>query len=124
MQANKSRDTGPELALRRELFKRGLRYRVCLRPLKDVRRTVDIVFPRVKIAVLVDGCFWHGCPEHHRPPKAHADYWETKVRRNAARDEETTRLLRDAGWQVIRFWEHEDTRDMADIVQDAVRHAA
>ena len=79
MQANKSRDTGPELALRRELFRRGLRYRVGFAPLKGVRRTVDIAFPRVKVAVLVDGCFWHGCPEHHRSPKAHSDYWEAKV---------------------------------------------
>ena len=121
MQANKSRGTGPEIALRRELYKRGLRYRVGLAPMKGVRRTVDIAFPRVKVAVLVDGCFWHGCPEHHRPPKAHSDYWETKVERNAARDRETTQMLQDAGWRVIRLWEHEAVQDMADAVQEAVR---
>ena len=123
MQANKSRDTGPEMALRRELFRRGLRYRVDVAPLPGVRRTVDIVFPGARVAVLVDGCFWHGCPEHRRAPKTHVEYWETKVRGNAARDRETTRLLQDAGWRVIRLWEHEPTQMMADVVQDAVRRA-
>ena len=123
MRANKSRDTGPELAVRKELFRRGLRYRVSLAPLHGVRRTVDIAFPGVKIAVMVDGCFWHGCPQHRRPPKTHADYWETKIERNMARDHETTQLLQDAGWQVIRVWEHESTQQIADAVQQAVQAA-
>ena len=123
MQANKSRDTGPELALRHELFKRGLRYRVSLVPLEGVRRSIDIAFPGVKVAVMVDGCFWHGCPEHHRPPKAHSDYWEAKLERNMARDETTTQMLKDAGWRVLRLWEHEPTQEMADAVEQTVRSA-
>ena len=122
MQANKSHDTGPEMALRRELFKRGMRYRVGLAPLKGFRRTVDIAFTRAKVAVLVDGCFWHGCPEHRRPPKTHSDYWESKVRHNMERDHQTTQMLQDAGWQVIRLWEHETVQNMADLVMNAVRH--
>jgi len=123
MQSNKSRDTGPEIALRRELFRRGRRYRVDVAPLPGVRRTVDIVFPTARVAVLVDGCFWHGCPEHHRAPKTHVDFWEAKVQGNMARDRETTCLLEDAGWHVIRLWEHEPTEEMADIVEDALRRA-
>ena len=123
MQANKSRDTGPEMALRRELFRRGLRYRVDVAPLPGVRRTVDIVFPTARVAVLVDGCFWHGCPEHHRAPKTHVDFWETKMLGTIARDAETTHMLQDDGWQVIRLWEHEPTQTMADIVEDALRRA-
>lgn len=124
MQANKSRDTGPEVALRKELFRRGLRYRVSLAPIDGVRRTIDIAFPGAKVAVMVDGCFWHGCPEHHRPPKAHGEYWEAKVQRNMARDQATTQMLQDAGWRVIRLWEHEPTREMADTVQRAVQATA
>ena len=120
MQANKSQNTGPEMALRHELFRRGLRYRVGVAPLPGVRRTVDIVFPRAKVAVLVDGCFWHGCPEHHRLPKNHSEYWNTKVTRNAERDKATTQLLENAGWHVIRLWEHEPVAEMADLVQRAV----
>ena len=123
MQANKSRDTGPELALRHELFRRGMRYRVGVAPLPGVRRTVDIVFPRAKVAVLVDGCFWHGCPEHRRAPKSHSDYWDAKVKRNMERDKATTQMLQDAGWNVIRLWEHEPVDQMADTVQQAVRAA-
>jgi DNA mismatch endonuclease (patch repair protein) len=124
MQSNKSRDTGPELALRRELHRRGLRYRVGLAPLAGVRRTVDVAFPRLKIAVLVDGCFWHGCDQHHRLPKSHSDYWQAKLERNMARDRSTTQLLEQSGWRVIRLWEHEKIQDMADLVQRAVLEAA
>ncbi len=103
MRANKSQGTRPEMALRRELHKRGLRYRIGVAPLSGVRRTVDIAFPRLKVAVMVDGCFWHGCPEHHRAPKEHSKYWEGKVRRNMERDLQTTHLLEDAGWHVLRL---------------------
>jgi DNA mismatch endonuclease (patch repair protein) len=120
MQSNRSRDTKPELAVRHELFRRGFRYRVALAPLKGVRRTVDIAFPRQHIAVLIDGCFWHGCPEHHRSPHAHSDYWSEKVRRNAERDAETTAMLQDAGWTVLRFWEHETPTDVADAISATV----
>ncbi|MCR3749748.1 very short patch repair endonuclease [Lentzea californiensis] len=108
MQSNKSRDTKPELAIRRLLHARGLRYRVSYRPLPGVRRTADIVFTRLKVAVFVDGCFWHGCEEHHTVAATNATYWAEKVRGNRERDQETDQMLRDAGWLPVRIWEHQD----------------
>ncbi|WP_223915798.1 very short patch repair endonuclease [Arthrobacter sp. NicSoilC12] len=108
MQGNRSRDTKPELAVRRAAHALGLRYWVAEQPLREVRRTADLVFPRVKVAVFVDGCFWHGCPEHYREPGSHIDYWRLKIDTNRARDLETTELLSRAGWTVLRFWAHED----------------
>jgi DNA mismatch endonuclease (patch repair protein) len=124
MQANRSRDTGPELALRKLLFARGLRYRVAYRPLADKRVTVDIAFPGARVVVLVDGCFWHGCPEHHRAPKANADYWLAKINRNMARDAAVVERLEAAGWRVLRFWEHEDFAAAAEAVERTVRRTA
>ncbi|MFC0862218.1 very short patch repair endonuclease [Sphaerimonospora cavernae] len=113
MRSNKHRDTKPELALRRAVHALGLRYRVAVRPLSALRRTADLVFPRIRVAVFVDGCFWHGCPEHHSVAKTNAAYWAEKVRRNRERDEETDRLLKAADWSVIRIWEHEDPGEAA-----------
>ena len=79
MQGNRSRDTKPELAVRRAVHALGLRYRVAQQPLREVRRSADLVFPSVKVAVFVDGCFWHGCPEHYREPGSHIDYWRPKI---------------------------------------------
>ncbi|MEU6715015.1 very short patch repair endonuclease [Nonomuraea sp. NPDC046802] len=121
MQANRSRDTKPEVALRRAAHALGLRYRVCARPLPDLRRTADMVFPSEKVAVFVDGCFWHGCPEHRTVPAANSSYWANKVQRNMARDAETDRLLREAGWVPVRFWEHDDPVHAAAEVAAAVR---
>jgi DNA mismatch endonuclease, patch repair protein len=123
MQANRSRDTAPELAVRREVHRRGLRYRVASRPLPGLRRTADLVFSRARVAVFIDGCFWHGCPTHHRLPATNRSYWEPKVERNKARDLETTAVLERAGWTVLRFWEHEDAEAVADAVERAVRSA-
>ncbi|POX44525.1 very short patch repair endonuclease [Streptomyces sp. Ru72] len=108
MQGNKGRDTKPELALRRAVHALGLRYRVSTRPLPHLRRTADLVFTRARIAVFLDGCFWHGCPEHHTVATSNADYWSSKVEANRRRDRETDRLLGEAGWSVLRVWEHED----------------
>lgn len=108
MQGNRSRDTKPELQLRRALHAAGLRYRVCTRPLKGVKRTVDISFGPSRVAVEVRGCFWHGCPEHYRAPAANGSYWAAKVRRNVDRDRDTERLLADAGWHLVVMWEHDD----------------
>lgn len=110
MQGNRSRDTSPELALRRLLHARGLRYRVSARPLKEVRRTADLVFGPAKVAVFVDGCFWHRCPDHATDPKTNSAYWKPKLERNVERDRETDLLLANAGWLSIRIWEHEDPR--------------
>ena len=108
MQSNKGRDTKPELLVRRLLHAAGLRYRVSARPEKDLRRTVDVLFRPARVAVLIDGCYWHGCPDHYIPPKANGGYWSDKVARNRARDAATNRVLTDRGWLVLRFWEHED----------------
>lgn len=116
MLANRSRDTGPELAIRRLLHARGFRYRANARPLPDLRRTADLVFRPAKVAVFVDGCFWHRCPEHGGTPKSNTDYWVRKLERNADRDRDTDARLGSAGWLVIRIWEHEDPAAAAERV--------
>jgi DNA mismatch endonuclease (patch repair protein) len=121
MQGNRSRDTKPEMAVRRAVHALGLRYRVCSRPLPLARRTADIVFRKARVAVFVDGCFWHGCPEHHTHPKVNTDYWKDKIARNKARDEETTSQLRNAGWTVLRFWSHVIPDQAAALIVATVR---
>jgi DNA mismatch endonuclease (patch repair protein) len=119
------RDTAPELELRRELHQRGLRFFVDRRvPASGARRRIDIVFPRRHVAVLVDGCFWHGCPEHASWPKANAESWKAKIEANRARDRDTNERLRAAGWIVIRIWEHEDPVKAADRIERVVRREA
>ncbi|MFD9353237.1 very short patch repair endonuclease [Streptomyces sp. NPDC060031] len=120
MLGNRSRDTSPERALRSLLHARGLRYRVAAKPIAGMRRTADLVFRPVKVAVFVDGCFWHGCPEHFVPPKTNPDYWRDKIGGNVRRDRETDRKLAAEGWLVLRFWEHEGAADCAEVVVDAV----
>lgn len=119
MQANKSRDTKPELEVRRALHGLGLRYRVAIAPEPGLRRRADIVFTRARVAVFIDGCFWHGCPEHGRSSFNHnADYWPGKIAANIARDADTNARLELAGWCVLRYWEHEDVEVVvADIRQ-------
>lgn len=121
MQANRSRDTGPELALRRELHARGLRYRVAARPIRDFRRTADVVFRPAKVAVFVDGCFWHSCPEHGSRPSTNVDYWTPKLARNVERDRDTDSRLAEEGWLVIRVWEHDETGPAAERIESVVR---
>jgi len=121
MQANKGRDTKPELALRRAVHALGLRYRVSTRPLPQVRRTADLTFTRAKVAVFLDGCFWHGCPDHHTKSATNSEFWAEKVRRNRERDQETDRLLGEAGWSVVRIWEHESPEEGAARVAQVVR---
>ncbi|MQT00113.1 very short patch repair endonuclease [Streptomyces jumonjinensis] len=123
MRANRSRDTGPELALRRAVHGRGLRYRVAARPVKELRRTADLVFTKARVAVFLDGCFWHGCPEHHTGAVRNADYWAAKVEQNRNRAADTDRRLDEAGWTVVRVWEHENPLDAADRVEAAVIEA-
>ncbi|MFE1797795.1 very short patch repair endonuclease [Streptomyces sp. NPDC059517] len=116
MQAIRSRDTKPERALRRLLHAQGLRYRVAAKPLPDLRRTADIVFRPVRVAVFVDGCYWHGCPEHYVSPKTNPGYWSDKVAGNVARDRDTDQRLSAADWTVLRFWEHESPEECASTV--------
>src|SRR4051794_2544937 len=120
MQSNTGRDTGPELALRRQVHSLGMRYYVNRRPIKAVRRTADLVFPRLKVAVYLDGCFWHGCPIHHTVAKTNAQFWAEKVATNRSRDHETDAMLAEHGWLGIRIWEHEDPGEAAVRVREAV----
>lgn len=98
----------------------GLRYRVDRRPDPSIRRRADIVFTKAKVAVFVDGCFWHNCPEHGPMPSRNVAYWEPKLHRNAERDAETNQLLTERGWEVIRVWEHEDPREAAERIRRSV----
>ena len=116
MKANRRRDTGPELAVRRALHARGMRYRVD-HPLPfDRRRRADIAFTRAKVAVFIDGCFWHGCPMHGTTPRTNTAFWVEKIARNRARDNDTTNRLEADGWVVLRFWEHEEAASVASSV--------
>ena len=112
--------TAPEVSLRRELFTRGLRYRVAYRVPGLPRRSIDIAFPGKRVAVFVDGCFWHGCPAHGNAPTTNAEWWRQKLATNQARDEDTTRRLRDLGWQVVRVWEHDCPDAAAAVVVQAL----
>lgn len=122
MQSNKGRDTQPELSLRRAVHALGLRYRVdSSLPLPGLRRRADLTFTKARVAVFLDGCFWHGCPEHFTTAKANAEFWREKVRRNRERDQETDRALRKLGWVSIRIWEHEDPQAAAERIEAVVR---
>lgn len=121
MRSNRSRDTQPELLLRRRLHALGLRYRVCARPLPQIRRTVDIVFTRARVAVEVRGCFWHGCPLHYKQPATNTTYWAAKIARNRARDLDTEDVLDRAGWQLLVIWEHDDLEWAVSFVAETVR---
>lgn len=114
------RDTSPELALRRCLHARGLRYRVDAPVVAGLRRRADIVFPRSKVAVFVDGCFWHSCPDHGTLPLANRTWWKQKLARTVERDRDTDERLARSGWRVIRVWEHESPDDAAQRVAKAV----
>jgi DNA mismatch endonuclease, patch repair protein len=117
------RDTKPEVALRRELHRRGLRFFVDRAPLPGLRRRADLVFPRRRVAVYVDGCFWHRCPVHATDPKNNAAWWADKLAANVTRDRDTDRRLTVEGWHVIRVWEHESPAAAADKVQTVVGRA-
>ncbi|MFE7813206.1 very short patch repair endonuclease [Streptomyces sp. NPDC057433] len=121
MQAIRSRDTTPERLIRRLVHAQGLRYRVATRPLPHLRRTADMVFRPTKVAVFIDGCYWHGCPEHYVAPKTNPGYWSDKVARNMARDRDTDQRLAEAGWTVLRFWEHEPSEQCATRIAAEVK---
>lgn len=123
MQANRRRDTGPELAIRRLLHARGFRYRVDFAPQPGLRRRADIVFAKARLSVFVDGCFWHGCPEHGRSEFAHnTEYWPAKIAANIARDADTNTRLTEAGWTVLRFWEHEPPEGVVTQIEHVITH--
>lgn len=115
---SKVRQTGTnaETALRKELFKAGLRYRVNVVVLANPRRVADVAFSTLKLAIFADGCFWHGCPTHATWPKSNAAFWRSKIEQNRARDDDTDERLRNSGWVILRFWEHESPSDCATAV--------
>ena len=124
MQVTRRRDTPGELALRSALRALDLRYRVDV-ALPGTRRRADVAFVTAKIAVFVDGCFWHGCPQHGTWPKANAAWWRAKIAGNLQRDRDTDARLLAAGWRVLRFWEHDDlgraAREVASVVQQPAK---
>jgi DNA mismatch endonuclease (patch repair protein) len=124
MERQRSRDTKPELALRRELHRIGLRYRVdAPLPVPGVRRRADLLFPCKRVAVMVDSCFWHLCPEHRTWPSQNGDWWQQKLTRNWERDRDTDRRLQEAGWTVVRVWEHEPVEEAVGRVAATVAGA-
>ncbi|MEU6144172.1 very short patch repair endonuclease [Streptomyces sp. NPDC047081] len=120
MSKQASKDTAAELAVRRLLHAAGLRYRVEYPVPGMARRRIDVAFTSVKVAVLIDGCFWHGCPEHATQPKSNAQWWRQKLDRNMARDRETSEHLASQGWTVLRFWEHTRPEKVAEAVRVVV----
>jgi DNA mismatch endonuclease (patch repair protein) len=126
MAANRRRDTSPEIRLRSALHRRGLRFRVDVPIPASGRRPIrpDIVFTRQRLAVFIDGCFWHSCPQHGSSPASNADYWQPKLARNRQRDTQADCLLRETGWSVLRIWEHVLLEDAVRAVTQALEHAA
>jgi DNA mismatch endonuclease, patch repair protein len=124
MSQQRNRDTGPEMALRRELHRRGHRFRVARRPVAELRSTADIVFGPARVAVYVDGCFWHSCPEHATQPVSNGAWWAEKLARNRERDKQTDEALAQAGWTVVRVWEHERCDEAADRVAAALSESS
>jgi DNA mismatch endonuclease, patch repair protein len=113
----RSRNTTPEVALRKELWALGRRYRLHA----PIPGRPDIVFARARVAVFVDGCFWHGCPEHYTAPAANAEFWRAKLERNVARDRQVDRELAGHGWLVLRLWEHEIETALPTAVERVTR---
>jgi DNA mismatch endonuclease (patch repair protein) len=125
MQATRRRDTRPEQVIRSLLHRRGFRFRVDypIRTAAGRKRRTDIAFTRQKLAIFIDGCFWHECPDHCRLPQRNRDYWQAKLSGNAERDRLVERELRGIGWTVLRFWEHERVEIVAARVEEALRQA-
>jgi len=113
MQRVRQKNTSAESALRRELHARGVRYRIHVAVLTKPRRVADVAFSGLRVAVFVDGCFWHGCPLHATWPKENAEFWRTKILANQERDRDTDERLRAEGWKVVRVWEHEPSEQAA-----------
>ncbi|MEQ3551761.1 very short patch repair endonuclease [Pseudonocardia nematodicida] len=125
MQAIRRKDTKPEVRLRSALHRLGYRFRKDYRiDLPECRVRPDIVFTRAKLAVFVDGCFWHACPEHGTQPKQNVDYWNPKLRTNVLRDQRNNHALETAGWTVVRIWEHCAIDDATGAVREALSNEA
>ncbi len=118
------RDTAHELAVRRRLHARGVRYRVDVRPCRETRARGDLVWKGRRLVVFLDGCFWHGCPTCGHLPRANRDWWTAKLAANVARDRRADAVLTGLGWRVLRFWEHEDPTEVADAICAALGRPA
>jgi DNA mismatch endonuclease (patch repair protein) len=114
------RDTALELGVRRQLHASGYRYRLQVPVPGRPRRTIDVCFPSLQVAVFLDGCFWHGCPEHGTSPKSNSRWWRDKIEANRVRDNDTTQHLHALGWVVVRCWEHDRSADIANVIGRAV----
>lgn len=121
MRATRQRDTPPEMALRSALHGMGLRFRVQRSPVSGLRRRADVVFGPSRVAVFVDGCFWHGCPEHGTWPRTNAEWWREKIESNRKRDQNTDARLAEAGWLSVRVWAHENPTEAAGKIAAIVR---
>lgn len=121
MKRVRRRDTLPEVALRSEIHRLGLRYAIDRRPISSVRRRADLVFRSAKVAVFVNGCYWHACPIHGSWPRNNARWWRAKLLRNRERDQETDEILGQQGWISVRVWEHDDPKAIACSVARVVR---
>lgn len=122
MQSVRQSGTKPELLLRSILHRMGLRFRVNRRLITGLLRRADIVFPGARVAVFIDGCFWHGCPLHATWPKNNSDFWRDKIEANRIRDTDTNRRLAESGWLVVRVWEHENPEAVAQTLAATVRN--
>ena len=121
MRGNRAKDTKPEVETRRLLHRKGLRFRKSYTiRIKHFRSTVDIAFPRLRLVVFIDGCFWHSCPQHGHTPKTNVAYWHAKLLGNVARDREVNALLSEAGWEIIRFWSHINPNEITESVANRV----
>jgi DNA mismatch endonuclease (patch repair protein) len=122
MERQRRAGTRPEWAIRRLVHAGGLRYLVdAPLPVGGTRRRADLLFRGAEVAVFVDGCFWHACPDHATKPKANESWWAEKLAANVARDRDTDRLLTEHGWTVVRVWEHEDPAEAANRIMQTVR---
>jgi DNA mismatch endonuclease (patch repair protein) len=121
MKSVRQRDTTPEIALRSAIHRKGLRFRIDVSLIEGLRRRADVAFHSARVAVFVDGCFWHGCPIHGTWPKSNAEFWREKIERNRQRDADTDHRLEETGWLVIRVWEHEDPSEAAENICQVVR---
>jgi len=120
MRSMPEHSTGPEMIVRRLLFANGLRYRVQYPVPSASRRTIDIAFPGKKVAIFIDGCFWHGCTVHRNIPAHNHDWWKNKIEQNRSRDRDTDKKLCDAGWIILRYWEHDSAERIASEVLVAI----
>jgi DNA mismatch endonuclease (patch repair protein) len=121
MERNSRHASEVERAVRSKLHAMGFRFRVATRPIADLNCKADLIFRANRVAVFIDGCFWHGCPQHGVRPRTNSNYWHAKIEANMARDRRNDAALELAGWTVIRVWEHEPPKEAAERISRLVR---